>query len=171
MSRGGRTLIPVLPAAILLACSSCAPPPNATAPQVTAAVPSAEEPLEPVEPVDAEPDDAEAASHDDWLAGLPEIPKNPLAGCQQCHVDVEQEFIGSVHFNEDIACTDCHGPSEGHLADENNDVKPDELFARHDVDRLCSDCHRCARREEADPPGHSKVCTECHGWHAIVLEL
>jgi len=95
--------------------------------------------------------------------------QNPLAGCTLCHVDIEDEYVESEHFEEKVACIECHGPSKGHIADENNEVKPDEVFARKDVDRLCSECHDCGRKI---PPGWSdlpldkrKVCSECHVSH------
>jgi len=98
---------------------------------------------------------------------------NPLAGCSICHVDVEDEFVGSLHFEEKVGCTTCHGPSEGHLADENNEVKPDEAFARPDVNRLCQRCHECSRSKPPKPEltqdGQRKVCTDCHGAHDVVL--
>ena len=95
---------------------------------------------------------------------------NPLAGCRMCHVDVEDEFVGSAHFDGNVGCTNCHGSSEGHLADENNEVKPDELFAREDVDRLCGACHACARRSEAGArPTLPPVCIDCHGPHSLAL--
>jgi hypothetical protein len=94
-----------------------------------------------------------------------------LAGCTLCHVDVEDEFVGTAHFTHDVGCRTCHGPSKGHLADENNEVKPDEMFARADVDRLCSDCHECERPGPAQAAGATgpehKVCTDCHGWHTL----
>jgi hypothetical protein len=96
---------------------------------------------------------------------------NPLAGCTICHVDVGDEFAESKHHREEITCTDCHGPSEGHAADENNRVKPDEVFLHADVDRLCGDCHDCSRpgpTKPSDPaPEGWKVCTECHGSHEL----
>ena len=92
--------------------------------------------------------------------------KNPLAGCQQCHVDIEDEYAVSLHFEQKVSCKDCHGPSDGHLADENNEVKPDEVFARKDVDRLCGKCHECSRPTSAESPEHRpKVCIDCHGPH------
>lgn len=94
--------------------------------------------------------------------------KNPLAGCQQCHVDIEDEYAVSLHFKQKASCKDCHGPSEGHLADENNEVKPDEVFARKDVDRLCGECHECSRPTATEPPEQrSKVCIDCHGPHDL----
>ena len=94
---------------------------------------------------------------------------NPLAGCSLCHVDVEDEYVGTKHFKKHVGCKTCHGPSEGHLADENNEVKPDERFARKDVDRRCSECHECDRPKSSQPVsdarGRPKVCIDCHGHH------
>ena len=94
---------------------------------------------------------------------------NPLAGCSLCHVDVEDEYVDTTHFEESVGCKTCHGPSKGHLADENNEVKPDEMFARKDVDRLCAECHECDRPEPTKTArGKDKkllVCIDCHGHH------
>jgi hypothetical protein len=104
--------------------------------------------------------------------GTSRLQKNPLAGCSLCHVDVEDEFVKTAHFTHKVGCRTCHGPSEGHLADENNEVKPDEIFARADVDRLCADCHQCERPAPAHAAGaqvpEHKVCTDCHGSHTLV---
>ena len=95
--------------------------------------------------------------------------KNPLAGCQLCHVDIEDEFLPSVHFAEKIGCVDCHGASEGHLADENNEVKPEVLFTRDNTDSLCEECHGCSRPEEPKSAAAPKICTDCHGAHDLAM--
>ena len=101
------------------------------------------------------------------------LQENPLSGCSLCHVDIEDEFVGTLHFEEKVGCITCHGPSEGHLADENNEVKPDEMFAQADVDRLCERCHECFRPKPEKPEltaeGQRKVCIDCHGPHDCVL--
>ena len=123
----------------------------------------------------AEPDEADAVAEPnvaDPLAGsIVAAPgfANPLAGCTLCHVDIEDEYVGSTHYDEGVACAKCHGPSEGHVADENNEVKPDELFAREDVDRLCEACHDCSRQIPPEKPPEPKVCTDCHGPHDIAM--
>ena len=115
----------------------------------------------------------ENASADTRSTGEYPLQDNPLAGCSLCHVDVEDEFLGSKHFEEKVGCRTCHGPSEGHVADENNDVKPDEVFAREDVDQLCVFCHECSRPDKSKPvktaDGTPKVCIECHGQHNLAL--
>jgi len=130
------------------------------------AAPGEEPGEEPVDAPVAEPVEAEPP-HDVMVAASSSA--NPLAGCTLCHVDIEDEYVGSTHYNEGVACTKCHGPSEGHLADENNEIKPDELFAREDVDRLCGVCHDCPRPEPDKPPAEPKVCTDCHGPHDVAL--
>ena len=119
---------------------------------------------------------ATAKAGDTQGAGkFPEYPlqDNPLAGCPLCHVDVEDELVGTLHFEEKVGCITCHGPSKGHLADENNEVKPDEMFARADVDRLCERCHECFRPKPEKPEltaeGQRKVCIDCHGAHDCAL--
>jgi len=100
---------------------------------------------------------------------------NPMAGCVMCHIDAGDAFKKSKHALEGIGCTDCHGKSKGHVADENNEVKPDEVFARKDVDRLCGDCHDCERPPaEGEPrrvsrrrPRPVEVCIDCHGAHSV----
>jgi hypothetical protein len=96
---------------------------------------------------------------------------NPLAGCTICHVDIEKAFASSAHQRKGVGCIKCHGPSEGHVGDENNNVKPDQVFTRKDIDRECIRCHACSR--PAAPAGalsaaKPMVCTDCHGSHKTV---
>ena len=97
---------------------------------------------------------------------------NPLSGCVMCHVDVEDEYLHSKHHSvAKISCVACHGPSKGHVADENNEIKPEETFARQDIDRLCGRCHECPQKAGASPTETSspdyKVCTDCHAAHSL----
>jgi hypothetical protein len=122
----------------------------------------------------AEPEKPDSApQRNAAFAGKYPLQANPLAGCSLCHVDVEDEFVGTRHFEEKVGCKTCHGPSEAHLADENNEVQPDELFTRDNVDLLCQRCHECGRSEVTNSAvgddGQPRVCTDCHGHHTIVL--
>ena len=94
-----------------------------------------------------------------------------MGGCSQCHVDCEDELIGTLHLKESVGCKACHGPSEAHLADENNEVAPDHVFTQTNVEPLCLKCHECSRPEPNRPvliEGKAQVCTDCHGPHATV---
>jgi hypothetical protein len=117
-------------------------------------------------------DEPETSTAADSAGDYP-LQENPLAGCSLCHVDVEDEFVRTRHFKEQIGCKTCHGPSEAHLADENNEIKPDELFARKDIDELCQRCHECGRSNAAETPTNKDkqplVCIDCHGHHTLVL--
>ncbi len=57
---------------------------------------------------------------------MPAIPF--LAGsCGRCHVVSVLEWGGSKHFRAGTGCTQCHGVSEGHVADERNNIRPEKI--------------------------------------------
>ncbi len=103
-------------------------------------------------------------------AQLDPLTEKLVAGCDTCHVDVVDQFVSSRHFQEEVGCTHCHGPSREHAADENNEIKPDEVLARSDIDRLCGECHKCTRppsKNTASPQVRPQVCTDCHSAHRL----
>jgi len=168
-------------------CTSCqkdtANPPTArsckptvaASPNPTVAVPSTpvDEDARAEPPADEDDADPLAGMDPELLAQLAEAEAAAAAeeqagACGTCHVDVADDFQGSLHQSEEVGCMECHGPSEGHVEDENNEVKPDEVFARADVDRLCGECHKCpdpAAKRKPGPGAKHKVCTDCHGPH------
>jgi len=95
--------------------------------------------------------------------------ENPLGGCGICHIDVEDEVVPTLHFKEKVACVKCHGRSVAHAADENNEVPPDQVFTRKNVDRFCETCHECDRPKPAERPKVRPVCIDCHGAHDLAL--
>ncbi len=118
-----------------------------------------------------EAEDAKAATQPAIVAA---VNSDPLGGgCEMCHVDVEDELVESVHYTEGVGCVKCHGPSEGHSADENNDVKPDRTYAKEAIDEFCGDCHECSRPRVAAPPTAQQteraICTQCHDAHSLTL--
>ncbi len=104
--------------------------------------------------------------------GNPEpIPMGALSGCTVCHVDVANAFAGSKHRQKGIDCTRCHGLSKGHIEDENNEVKPERVFRRHEIDRWCDGCHfRSCKHAEGvavlSPASKRRTCADCHGAHS-----
>jgi hypothetical protein len=116
--------------------------------------------------------------------------------CHVCHPDLKTEEISTDHLDMDITCDECHGPSVEHMHDEMLMTKPDILFGRSEVERMCSDptCHKpgdgrevYGREDHKDPVaveaffdewrgrirpngravGRNSVCTDCHGTHNI----
>jgi len=106
--------------------------------------------------------------------------------CHVCHVDLRTEEITAVHLKAGITCDHCHGRSTEHMHDEMLMTKPDILFGRTEVGRMCQTCHQGHRNPEAVERFRKKwlgrarangrtisassVCTDCHGTHNIVKE-
>lgn len=98
--------------------------------------------------------------------------------CFVCHVNYTQEKIAVTHAKAGIGCAKCHGPSDGHIADESwasggNGTAPDLMYPRDKINPSCLACHAKEKIDTpehqavfADPPG-MKVCTDCHGSHRL----
>jgi len=101
---------------------------------------------------------------DSGVVGAPKSPRSgALSGCSICHANVEIQSAKSKHVVAGITCADCHGESEGHILDENNEAKPDRVFARADIDSFCESCHQCSLPKEKRVL--TKICTDCHPAH------
>jgi hypothetical protein len=124
---------------------------------------------------------------------------NENSKCYVCHPSLKTEDITTIHLDMGITCDECHGPSIEHMHDEMLMTKPDLLFGRAEVEKMCSNpiCHKpdgdrhiysrqdhknqAAVREFHEkwlhrirPNGrfitNKAVCTDCHGTHNIVKE-
>jgi formylglycine-generating enzyme required for sulfatase activity len=62
------------------------------------------------------------------------------------------------------SCTGCHGPSAGHVMDEENGIKPDRIPRGADIAALCVECHGSGCPHTAD----LQNCQNCHHPHALV---
>lgn len=120
--------------------------------------------------------------------------------CYVCHPGLKTEDITTIHLDMGITCDQCHGPSIEHMHDEMLMTKPDLLFGRAEVQKMCSNpmCHRPGddrrvygqadhKNQVAVKAFHEKwlnrvrpngrfitlnaVCTDCHGTHNIVKDL
>jgi hypothetical protein len=115
--------------------------------------------------------------------------------CFVCHPDLKTEEISTMHSDMGVTCDECHGPSIEHMHDEMLMTKPDLLFGRSEVNRMCSNptCHKPSGESDVyglkdhDPAAveaffkkwrgrirpngravtHDSVCTDCHGTHNI----
>ncbi len=140
------------------------------------------------------------------FAGQPQPEKpddekpNGNSKCYVCHPGLKTEDITTIHLDMGITCDQCHGPSIEHMHDEMLMTKPDLLFGRAEVEKMCSNptCHRPGgdrrtygradhKNQAAVKVFHEKwlhrvrpngrfitekaVCTDCHGTHNIVKDL
>jgi len=120
--------------------------------------------------------------------------------CYVCHPAMKTEELTTVHLEMDVTCDQCHGESTEHMHDEMLMTKPDLLFGRSQVRKMCSSptCHKPAgerqvygRQDHKDPDAvdafleqwtgrmrpngrnitHDSICTDCHGTHNITKPL
>ncbi len=125
---------------------------------------------------------------------------NENTKCYVCHPDLKTEEISTAHLEAGVTCDECHGPSVAHLEDEMLMTKPDLLFGRLEVDKMCSNptCHKPGGERyvygfedhvdtEAVKAFYKKwlgrirpngrvitsksICTDCHGTHNIVTKI
>ena len=116
--------------------------------------------------------------------------------CYVCHASLKTEEITTIHVEMNVTCDECHGACVEHMHDEMLMTKPDLLFGRSEVNRMCSNrmCHApggerqvYGRQDHKDhaaveaffkkwqgrtrPNGraiaHDSVCTDCHGTHNL----
>ena len=129
---------------------------------------------DPAEDIEADAERILAEMNPEWQAMLAQAEalqrRDQAQSCVVCHVDAADQWTGTAHDHNDVGCIECHGPSEAHAQDENNEVLPDELFARADVDYLCAKCHVCTRTRDEETLAAiapARVCTDCHTAHAF----
>ena len=125
---------------------------------------------------------------------------NENTKCYVCHPSLKTEEISMVHLEAGITCDECHGPSVEHMEDETLMTKPDLLFGRSEVDRMCSNptCHKAGTERyvygfedhidteavetfykkwegRIRPNGRAitakSVCTDCHGTHNLATKM
>lgn len=85
--------------------------------------------------------------------------------CARCHVVSVLEWGISGHVAVDTNCQQCHGPSQGHVANERNEVKPDRLFRGEAIAKqICSSCHEMGCPESLQVQN----CQTCHHVHALI---
>jgi len=92
--------------------------------------------------------------------------------CYVCHVDFSAEELTVTHVRVSIGCDRCHGPSDDHMANEENIIPPDIMYERDKVNSLCSICHGGSlpsnhAEVKLVAPESSEICTECHGTHRV----
>jgi formylglycine-generating enzyme required for sulfatase activity len=84
--------------------------------------------------------------------------------CARCHVISVVEWGLSGHRRGGTNCVACHGVSQGHVVDERNNVKPEQLPHQAAIAGLCATCHAagCPKTQKKEN------CQTCHHVHALV---
>ena len=83
--------------------------------------------------------------------------------CARCHVVSALEWSISRHAKVGTNCQACHGPSQGHVTNERDEVKPDRIPHGAAIAGLCQvatlrDVPRRPRRRPA------RLATTCTRW-------
>ncbi len=107
------------------------------------------------------------------------------SACMVCHIDFDDEELTVQHRKADVMCAACHGACLQHMNDEMAATRPDLLFGRAEVDKMCLQCHGEHKNQKAvddffkewegrrRPNGQlitkGAVCTDCHGRHVRLL--
>ena len=89
----------------------------------------------------------------------------PLADnsrCYVCHVNYQDEKLTSMHAKADIGCDRCHGASNAHCSDKDNNTPPDIMYPAEKINSSCKSCH-----PDGKLGGGKKYCTDCHGEHRL----
>jgi len=121
---------------------------------------------------------------------------NGNSKCYVCHPGLRTEELTTVHLEMGVTCDECHGPTVHHMHDEMLMTKPDLLFGRSEVNKMCSNptCHKPGGERivygfedhkdtavvkafhnkwlgRTRPNGRAiaidSVCTDCHGTHNL----
>lgn len=84
--------------------------------------------------------------------------------CGRCHVISVIEWGIARHAAAGTDCIACHGPSQGHVIDERNNIKPDRIPRGAASAALCATCHAAGCPKSRKTSG----CNDCHHFHALL---
>jgi DmsE family decaheme c-type cytochrome len=88
--------------------------------------------------------------------------------CLSCHVGgARQHWIGSVHQERGLSCTDCHNPMTRQSAEG--------ALANDSINQVCATCHQDVRaqfnrRSHMPLPEGQISCVDCHNPHGSITE-
>ena len=107
------------------------------------------------------------------------------SACMVCHIDFVDEELTVQHQEAGVMCAACHGPCLEHMDDEMAATRPDLVFGRAEVDKMCLECHGehddegaveaflkewlGRRRPNGQLITKDSICTDCHGRHVRLL--
>jgi DmsE family decaheme c-type cytochrome len=86
--------------------------------------------------------------------------------CLACHKGgARQDWIGSVHQQHELSCTDCHNPMAR--------LSPEGVLAKNSINEVCATCHqdirdKFNRRSHMPLPEGQMSCVDCHNPHGTL---
>jgi len=86
--------------------------------------------------------------------------------CLACHQGgARQDWIGSVHQQHELSCTDCHNPMAR--------LSPEGVLAKNSINEVCATCHqdirdKFNRRSHMPLPEGQMSCVDCHNPHGTL---
>jgi len=102
--------------------------------------------------------------------------------CFFCHMNVlvEMKSAATLHWENEVQCSACHGESVKHIDVEDNSIKPDSIWTLFNVHQLCANCHsECCLLYTNSPHAvfledsintnalDFPSCVTCHGSHTL----
>lgn len=88
--------------------------------------------------------------------------------CLSCHVGgARQHWIGSVHQERGLSCTDCHNPMTR--------LSAEGVLANESINQVCATCHQDIRaqfnrRSHMPLPEGQMSCVDCHNPHGSITQ-